>query len=69
MKIVRTPKNKDGLIIDIYYDQFAEKDDYPNITIHVDNNEYDESSSKELREHAEWMLKVANWLDYKNRRK
>jgi hypothetical protein len=77
LKVVRKPKdNKDlGCIIDEYYDQYMEAKDDPRITIHVGLNEYDVNSPgedrycksiiEELRTHAEFLNKCADWVEYK----
>lgn len=70
MKRVNKPKADEnfGCIIDISYEQFAESGDEPDISISVDDNIYDESCSKLLRKQAQFMLKAADWLEYRNNR-
>lgn len=68
------PKQSEDTYFDIFFDHFAEPTDKPNITVYVGDNCYEATSPydradqiKEMRRHAQWLLKAADWLEYKNR--
>ena len=65
----KRPRSEEDLIIDMSWDHFALSTDAPNITVHVCDNQYDESSIKELKRHARWMLRVAEGLEYIHNKK
>jgi hypothetical protein len=70
MRNVRKPKDIDGCHLELYWEQFAEPGDKPNITTHVEGdcfvfraNHPDKSELKRMRDLAKWISRAADYIE------
>lgn len=65
MGMPRKPRDIPGVAnIDLYWEQFSEAGDKPNVSVNVVGSKFDQSSVQEMRKIARYMNDAASWLQH-----